>query len=252
MIPPKLRVEVAVADKKTRVLTSAEQQNLRLLRPKTSGDKIVFFCSNGHRIVAPLENVGLVGACSKCNVPVKVPAAPSPGPTAAGAAPEAPDGTRIVRSDAEVRMSAPAGPPPVAPPPPGEEPAAEAAVDPPGQSDEAAGWNFLGGAEADEGGEAWPGPGEDGFAFDSDNPTAVLLGRLWEEQQHGGLVQVHLKDGGLILPQEYAPRWSQGTHALFASSEADGTITLTAVAWDAIQKIVVRNLKDGLPPGMFD
>jgi hypothetical protein len=261
MIPSNLGVEVAVADEKTRILTPAEQQKLRLLRPKASGDKIVFFCSNGHRIVAPLENAGLAGACSRCNVPVKVPAAPSPVPPATGAAPEAADGTRIVRSDAEVKVSAPAGPPPVAPSPPpgGETAAAETAADMPDQADEAAAdWNFLGGAEAagaeaDVGDEARPAPpGEDGFASDSDNPTAVLLGRLWEEQQHGGLVQVHLKDGGLILPQEFAPRWSQGTHALFASSEADGTITLTAVAWDAIQKIVVRNLKDGLPPGMFD
>jgi len=279
MIPSKLGIEVAVAEEKTRILNAAEQQKLRLLRPKTSGDKIVFFCRNGHRIVAQLKDAGLAGECSKCHVPVKVPAGASPTHTAAGTAPGAPDGTRIVRSDAEVKVPVPAGPPPVAPPPPGaptaalagafpvapiapspplsEETAAETAADVPVHTNEAAGWNFLGGdgaaGDGAAGDEAWPAPpGDDGFAFDNPNPTAVLLGRLWEEQQHGGLVQVHLKDGGLILPQEYAPRWSQGTHALFASSEADGTITLTAVAWDAIQKIVVRNLKDGLPPGMFD
>jgi hypothetical protein len=300
--PSNLGVEVAVAEEKTRILTPAEQQNLRMLRPKTTGDKIVFFCKNGHRIVAPLESAGVAGACSKCNVSVKVPAASSPAqPAADGVGSGAPDLTRIVRGEAEVRVAAakvappvtPAVAPPVAPPPaavageaggspvPPPPPAGEKAAvledaaegDAADQADlsdgtndsaaadspaAASGWNFLGGAEPAaeqpaDGDAGWPEPlGENGFAAESDNPAAVLLGRLWEERQHGGLVQVHLKDGGLILPQEYAARWSQGTHAVFASSEADDTITLTAVAWDAIQKIVVRNLKDGLPPGMFD
>jgi len=35
------------------------------------------------------------------------------------------------------------------------------------------------------------------------------------------------------------------------SGPADGTVTLTAVAWDSIQKIVVRQV-EGLPDGMFE
>ena len=54
-----------------------------------------------------------------------------------------------------------------------------------------------------------------------------------------------------MLFRSFEPQWSRGTHGLFASQAADGTVTLTAVAWDSIQKIIVRQVK-GLPDGMFE
>ena len=45
-------------------------------------------------------------------------------------------------------------------------------------------------------------------------------------------------------------RQSEGTHALFARQEPDGSITLEAVAWESIQRVVVRKVQ-GLPDGMF-
>ena len=83
------------------------------------------------------------------------------------------------------------------------------------------------------------------------NPMAMLLTRLWEERDHGGIVELHLVGGAVLLPEEFSPRWSGGTHGLFASQAADGTVTLTAVAWDSIQKVVVRQVQ-GLPDGMFE
>ena len=67
----------------------------------------------------------------------------------------------------------------------------------------------------------------------------------------GGIVEVHITGGSVILPEFYEPRWSVGSHGLFASRAADGTVTLTAVAWDSIQKIIVRQV-EGLPDGMFE
>jgi hypothetical protein len=55
----------------------------------------------------------------------------------------------------------------------------------------------------------------------------------------------------VVLPKWFERRWSSGTHALFASQAVDGTVTLTAVAWESIQRIVVRNVGD-LPDGMFE
>jgi hypothetical protein len=69
--------------------------------------------------------------------------------------------------------------------------------------------------------------------------------------EHGGIVEVHIAGGSVILPEFYESRWSEGSHGLFASRAADGTVTLTAVAWDAIQKIIVRQV-NGLPDGMFE
>jgi len=44
--------------------------------------------------------------------------------------------------------------------------------------------------------------------------------------------------------------WSQGKHALVARQEPDKSITLVAVAWESIQRVVVRKVQ-GLPDGMF-
>jgi hypothetical protein len=81
--------------------------------------------------------------------------------------------------------------------------------------------------------------------------TALLVARLWAERDHGGIVELHLVGGSVILPEWYEPAWSQGSHGLFASQAADGSVTLTAVAWDSIQKVVVRQV-EGLPDGMFE
>lgn len=249
-------------DDTTRILTPAERQRLRLLKPRVTGDTVVFHCSNGHRIVAPVRNAGMTGVCSTCQAPVRVPVVEPTQGAPTGTAPASAAVTRILGGGEPSRGSmapASAARTSASSPPLGapidDDPLAPVVT---GSSQPVGEWGPFGGAApageaAAAAGESWPeAEGDEGYAADGDNPTAVLLARLWEEQQHGGLVQVHLKDGGLLLPQEYAPRWSQGTHAVFASSEADGSITLTAVAWDAIQKIVVRNLKDGLPPGMFD
>jgi hypothetical protein len=83
------------------------------------------------------------------------------------------------------------------------------------------------------------------------SPTAILVARLWAERDHGGIVELHLVGGSVILPEWYEPAWSQGSHGLFASQAADGSVTLTAVAWDSIQKVVVRQV-EGLPDGMFE
>ena len=93
-----------------------------------------------------------------------------------------------------------------------------------------------------------PGPGG---AEERINPTAALMARLFQEMEHGGIVEVHIAGGSVILPEFYESRWSEGSHGLFASRAADGTVTLTAVAWDAIQKIIVRQV-NGLPDGMFE
>ena len=97
---------------------------------------------------------------------------------------------------------------------------------------------------------AYPQAGQEP-ASQPPNPTAALVARLFQEMEHGGIVEVHVAGGSVILPEFYEPRWSVGSHGLFASRAADGTVTLTAVAWDSIQKIIVRQV-NGLPDGMFE
>lgn len=271
-----------MADEKTRVLTAAEAAGLVVEPPRFVNGKIVFFCPNGHRLVVAEVHAGKRGRCDKagCGVPVVIPARP-PAEQAAfagiGEAVEEP-AADAAAADGEAESgeaAADAGLPAAFPTVnvgTTDEPAADqaeadstAAAEP---AEEAAGdgdgvdWQFTGGAEnadAAAGVEAaapaaaswggFDGAEPEGEAFD--NPTARLVARLWVERDHGGVVELHLTGGSVILPEWYESRWSRGTHGLFASQAADGSITLTAVAWEAIQKVVVRQVQ-GLPDGMFD
>lgn len=229
-----------------------------LPEPVFKDGKIVFYCSKGHKITVESALAGKRGRCSKqgCGVPVvipvppgaDVPAEPAPEPEAAPSAsvPEPPTITPPTITASEL-----------------DAPVAHAAAGDAGARDEAAepaSWDFVSGAAPDAGGS---GPGleleppasapaswEDFDADAGDNPTARLLARLWLERDHGGVVELHLAGGSVLVPEWYEPRWSRGSHGLFASQAPDGTVTLTAVAWETIQKIIVRKV-NGLPDGMF-
>jgi hypothetical protein len=214
---------------------------------------IVFQCPNGHRISVPARLAGKRGACSKCGTavvippataPAVVPAMPSVSPTAeslvAGDDPVAGDeGTITLQS-----------------PPPWIPPTAPRAVPDVHPAASAASPRVPGtGPAADEPrSPAHPAAGLAGMlpvVSGAENATALLVARLWAERDHGGVVELHLVGGSVILPEWYEPRWSLGTHGLFASQAADGSVTLTAVSWESVQKVVVRQV-EGLPDGMFE
>jgi hypothetical protein len=228
--------------------------------------KIVFHCSNGHRIVVPAANAGQRGTCKKCGVPVRIPAATDVLP----ASPQSADPPPAPAPDAEETIAADVAAEPTAGPeglfvqPAGEgEPAvgrAEPTVDMfaglaelgHGPGDSRTSGTELGGfsGQGDEGLRQNGGQDLDGAAA-ATVPTAALVARLFGEMEHGGIIEIHINGGSVILPEFYESRWSRGSHGLFASRAADGTVTLTAVAWDSIQKIVVRQV-EGLPDGMFE
>ena len=232
---------------RTRILGGAAQSSRDLPAPRLDGDRIIFHCSAGHRLVVPASLAGKRGKCSKCGVPLQIPdlaqpeAAAGEWPEVAAAEPESP------QSD-----EAPATQEAAAPPPP-----PEAAADGGPEAD----WNFIADigepppppAVAGFASEAWPGAALPGLPSEGDmgNPMARLLTRLWAEREHGGIIEIHLTGGSVILPEEFAARWSGGSHGLFASQAADGTVTLTAVAWDTVQRIVVRHLS-AVPGDMFE
>lgn len=271
-----------MADEKTRVLTAAEAAGLVVEPPRFINGKIVFFCPNGHRLVVAEVHAGKRGRCDKagCGVAVVIPARP---PAEQGAFAGIGEAVEEPAADAESadgeaeagEAAADAGLPAAFPAvnvgttaePATDQTEADstAAAEP---AEETAGdgvdWQFTGGAENADAAEAagvesaapaaaswggFDGAEPEGEAFD--NPTARLVARLWVERDHGGVVELHLTGGSVILPEWYESRWSRGTHGLFASQAADGSITLTAVAWDAIQKVVVRQVQ-GLPDGMFE
>lgn len=252
-----------MSDDKTRVLTADEVALLAApaatkvtsAPPRLVGGKIVFFCPKGHKIVVDRGWAGKKGTCSKagCNAPVVIPAPPGAEPVPEPAAPAA-DVTPDEPADASAPEAAVENPAPAAAIGSDEAETHPAAAAPP-----AVGWDFgaeaapsVGDAPADVGFDpATEAVGWGGIDIEElENPAARLVARLWLERAHGGIVEVHLSGGSVIMPEWFEPRWSCGTHALFAAQAADGTVTLTAVAWDQVLKVVVRQVQ-GTPEGMF-
>lgn len=210
------------------------------VEPRIVDGKIVFTCPNGHTLRVPLELGGKRGKCSKCGVPLQIPAAQVeeslPVIDTGSNEPVVEDLPPFIDVSATTNAA----------PSPAPSPAGRASVPPPddaGPQD----WNFDVAAPAAPAFQSGaPSPADDGHA----NPTARLVARLWAERDHGGIVELHLAGGSVILPEFYEPNWSRGTHGLFASQAADGTVTLTAVAWETVLKIVVRQLT-AVPDDMF-
>lgn len=233
---------------------------------RPTGGTITFVCPNGHKISVPAKLAGKRGACSKCGTAVVIPAASvavsTPVSAPAGRGPAGPDDVLAAGGDTQpgdegtITLKAPpawpaAPSPPVAVAPP-LSPSTQAQTPPQiaGPAGPAAGNAAAGDRSPLEGSGGAAGL-EIGKGTVVANPMALLVARLWAERDHGGIVELHLVGGSVILPEWYEPTWSQGSHGLFASQAADGSVTLTAVAWDSIQKVVVRQV-EGLPDGMFE
>jgi hypothetical protein len=196
--------------------------------PAEVGGQIVFHCPNGHRIMVTRSLAGKRGKCSKCGASVEIPREEAATEGEAPAASE-PAGLPVETTALPVAMLPPEG-------------MASAATWPATES-----WDFI----DDRAGEnSWPGEPVAGPATDSGHPTASLVARLWAERAHGGVIELHLANGSVILPEWYDAEWSRGSHGLFASQAADGTVTLTAVAWETVQKVIVRKLT-AVPDDMF-
>ncbi len=264
--------QAAAPEEATRVLTAPAGGKPGTEPMSKPVDKIVFTCPNGHQIVAGGHLAGKRGKCSKCGVDVKIPGAATE-PTAAAAPPPRPAaaGDQPVSAPAAAVGDLPfAGFPPL-PSAAANDEGEAASDDEPGAAAEESpvGWDFVGAGAVEE---TIPSPGDERLAvlgeqasevgdwsaidpgglFDDEgaNPTAHLVARLWAERQHGGVIELHLSGGSVILPSYFDPAWSRGTHGLFGKEELDGSYTLTAVAWGTVEKVIVRQLT-AVPPDMF-
>ena len=81
------------------------------------------------------------------------------------------------------------------------------------------------------------------------HPWAALIAKLWAQQTPGAVLEVLLSDGEALVPDRFSTA-EGGRHAVFAVKNSNGTYTVTAVAWDAISRILVRGLKK-LPEEIF-
>ena len=81
--------------------------------------------------------------------------------------------------------------------------------------------------------------------------SAELLERLWGVARRADRIEIHLRDGTKLSPERLLKDASGPGYAVFVSREPDGTMTLTAVAWDAITRVVVGGFNE-LPASLAE
>jgi hypothetical protein len=72
------------------------------------------------------------------------------------------------------------------------------------------------------------------------HPLCDVFSRLWAARGEHSVVELRLNNGELLTPHRFARAMSRGSHAVFGLKEADGNLTLAAVAWDSIAQVLVR------------
>jgi hypothetical protein len=80
---------------------------------------------------------------------------------------------------------------------------------------------------------------------------ADLMNRLWSEREHGGVIELHLAGGNVLLPDWFDKKLSTKGYGLFAAQAADSTVTMTIVPWETVERVVIRGVV-GIPDGLFE
>lgn len=180
-------------------------------------DNIVFLCPNGHKLNAPARMQGKPGKCPHCGEKFLVPLLEETSDVS-----ESGNFLDFVGSEPSEEHP--------------ESPSAEVA------SPTDSGFNF-GYSPEDE--------FTAGLLESGPQATANLFARLWSQRGETGIVELYLRGGEILSPHGYAPQLSQHAYGMFAFQEQDGSHTMTAVHWEAVERIALRGMQE-LPEGLFE
>ena len=73
---------------------------------------------------------------------------------------------------------------------------------------------------------------------------ATLFLRFWRLRHGAATVELLLRAGETIVPEQYLEDLSQPSHGVFAVKERDGATSLVAVAWESVAIIRLRGLSE--------
>lgn len=222
--------------------------------PASTPDQIEFFCPNDHRLHGPASLQGQPGTCPECGAAFRIPSLDE--------WEEEVEEWQELEEEAPPEAVAPPLPPLSASPPRAEAAPPEPSVTigpvsaepaaPPGSPGAAAGPlagpkpSSLAAASKPVAAPAPPPAASVEIAAPA-NTLRELLPALWEYKAQGASIEIQYGNGQRLHPDEFLAGLSAGSHAVFADRAADGSYTLSAVAWHAIVAVVVRGIQQLAP-----
>lgn len=182
--------------------------------------QIEFLCPNGHRLHGPASLQGRLGQCPDCGSRFRIPVYDEGDDNE-----QAELGIEMGRADGRRSSDSRIKPP-------------EIGIEGPSR------------AKAED--EQVPDSPSDALRTDvsaSDSalgaihPLGAIFAKLWVEKARGATFELVFDDQRVLTPDVFIKTLSPPSHGVFAIKESNGTITLEAVAWEAVRRLVVRNLK---------
>jgi len=67
---------------------------------------------------------------------------------------------------------------------------------------------------------------------------------LWAVRPKGATVELHLRNSETVIVEQYMATLSQQNFGVFGAKSLDGSFTLMAIAWDTIDRVLVRGLHE--------
>ncbi len=175
--------------------------------------QIEFLCPNGHRLHGPAHLQGKPGECPDCGARFRIPVYDDLDEEERDEAAEEREislgGVTPQEPEEQVELEA--------------EPAEEPVVVAPA---------------ATETGPADPKRGSE------PHPLALLFLRLWRRKPADAVAELRLASGETMVVERFSRALSQATHGVFAAKEDGGGTTLAVVAWDAIERVLIRGVKN--------
>lgn len=205
-----------------------------------SGPRIEFLCPNGHHLRGPEKLAGRAGQCPHCGVKFRIPTIDETEIEETGPHPATDPQPLVEEEGNKLEFSSEASPEIV------EQEAAEepvAATIP----DEAHLELRL--PQPEERGPLLQEAAQ-GASVPKPEAVAELFARLWNMRPIGSTVKLELAGGGSITPELFAPELSRQTHGVFAVKDANGTHTISAIAWQSVVRINLGGVRE-LPEGWF-
>jgi DNA-directed RNA polymerase subunit RPC12/RpoP len=78
-----------------------------------------------------------------------------------------------------------------------------------------------------------------------------LIAWMWDRKSSDNHLEIAMRDGEVVRAVRYSPKLSSGEYGVFAEKGDDDSYTIHTVAWAAVTRVALRNVKD-LPERYFE